>query len=66
MPRRTKPTTRTRREHHQTWKVGDTFENVSTEVVFDAVEKVGALGPHPQAPRHLPGAYYVATVLGNA
>lgn len=42
------------------------FFPLTIEVVFDAVEKVAALGPHPKAPRQLPGAYYVASILGNA
>lgn len=65
MTRRTKPTTKARRRADPALDevLGYTGQ---VEAVFDAVEKVGALGPHPQAPRHLPGAYYVAAMLGNA
>jgi hypothetical protein len=68
--RRTKPSTLARRTQFIPTRYDKPNlrheAQVSTQVVFDAVEKVGALGPHPKAPRHLPGVYYVAAVLGNA
>jgi hypothetical protein len=64
MKRRTKPTTKARRIRHLDLGEGSDLQEV--EVIFDAVDKVGALGAHPQAPRHLPGAYYVTAMLGNA
>lgn len=60
--RRTKPSYKT----HRPQKIEGDPVMYYPEIVFDAVEKTGALGPHPKAPRRLPGAYYVAAVLGNA